>query len=96
MILAELSIYPMDKGAHLSPYVARAVKIIRASGLKHQFTAMGTIIEGEWSDVMKVVDDCYCELEKDCDRIIVNFKADAKKDKANLLEEKVKSVEEKL
>ena len=96
MVIAELSIYPMDKGEHLSPYVARALKIIKASGIRHEFHAMGTILEGEWSDVMSVVDACYRELEKDCSRIIVNFKADSKRGGKDLIEMKVKSVREKL
>ncbi len=43
---------------------------------------MGTSIEGEWEDVMTVVDACYQELKDDSDRIFLNFKADCKKDAA--------------
>jgi uncharacterized protein (TIGR00106 family) len=96
MVLVELSIYPLDKGEHLSDYVARAVKIIKNSGLEYEMHAMGTLIEGEWSEVIKVVDLCYKELEKDCDRIIVSFKADCKKGKSNLIETKVRSVADKV
>lgn len=96
MVLVELSIYPMDKGVHLSSFVARVVHVIQKSRIKYQLTSMGTIIEGEWAEVLRVVDACFKELDRDCDRIIVNLKADSKRGQKNLMESKVKSVEEKL
>ena len=35
--------------------VARAVKIVRESGLPYETTSMFTTIEGEWDEVMSVV-----------------------------------------
>ena len=32
-VIVEFSIFPIDKGESLSPYVARALKIIQDSGL---------------------------------------------------------------
>lgn len=94
--LVHFSIFPVDKGEHLSSYVARAVRIIRDSGLSYQLDSMGTTIEGEWPMVMDVVDRCFEALKKDCNRIIVNMKADYKKDGDDRMTIKVKSVEEKL
>ena len=94
--VVHLSIFPVDRGEHLSAYVARAVHIIRESGLPYHLGAMGTTIEGEWPAVMAVVDRCFEELKKDCGRIIVNFKADYKKDAGNRMARKVASVEEKM
>lgn len=94
--IVHLSIFPVDKGEHLSGYVARAVRIIRESGLPYHLGAMGTTIEGEWPAVMDVVNRCFRELQKDCGRIIVNLKADYKKDAEGRMTAKVMSVEEKL
>jgi uncharacterized protein (TIGR00106 family) len=94
--IVHLSIFPLDKGEHLSSYVARAVRIIRESGLPHHLGPMGTTIEGEWQAVMDVVNRCFEELRKDCGRIIVNLKADYKKDAENRMTGKVASVEEKM
>jgi uncharacterized protein (TIGR00106 family) len=94
--IVHLSIFPVDKGAHLSAYVARAVDIIRESGLPYQLGPMGTSIEGEWSAVMGVVDRCFEELKKDCDRIVVHLKADYKRDADGRMAAKVASVEEKM
>lgn len=96
MVLAELSIYPVDKGISLSPYVARAVKIIKKSGLNYHLGPMGTSIEGDFDDVMKVVSLCFRELEKDCDRIIINLKVDYRKGRTGAITGKVKSVQSKL
>ena len=95
-VLIELSIFPMDKGVSLSPYVARAVAVIRESGLPYELGPMGTCIEGEWDAVMAVVDRCFRELSRDCDRINVSIKADYRSGAAGRLHGKVASVRAKL
>ena len=94
--LVHFSIFPIDKGEHLSGYVARAVSIIRDSGLSYRMDSMGTTIEGEWPMVMDVVTRCFEALEKDCSRIVVNMKADYRKGMDGRMAAKVASVEEKL
>lgn len=95
-VILDFSIFPMDKtGSSLSPYVARALDVIRKSGLKHTLGPMGTSIEGEWDDVMAVVDACYRELESDSDRIYINLKADCRKGRTNGMAAKVQSVRDK-
>nr|WP_287412925.1 MTH1187 family thiamine-binding protein [Pseudodesulfovibrio sp.] len=95
-VIIDFSIFPMDKGdKSLSPYVARALNIIEQSGLSYQLGPMGTSIEGEWGEVMAVVDACYQEIKDDSDRIFLNFKADCKKGRSNGLTNKVRSVQDK-
>lgn len=96
MVIAELSIYPLDKGVSLSEYVARAVKVIKNSGLDYILGPMGTSFEGEFEEVMEVIKKCFYELEKDCDRIAVYIKMDYRKGRQKGLTQKVKSVEDKL
>lgn len=95
-VIIDFAIFPMDKGESLSPFVARAVKIINESGLPHQLHPMGSCIEGEWEEVMAVVDKCFKELKKDCGRINVNFKADYRKGESGRMKRKIASVESKL
>lgn len=95
-VIVELSIFPMDKGESLSPYVARALGVIRESGLPHELGPMGTCIEGEWDEVMAVVSACFKELEKDCARVSVNLKADYRAGAAGRMAAKPRSVREKL
>ncbi|THB70544.1 MAG: thiamine-binding protein [Desulfovibrio sp.] len=93
-VIIDMSIYPMDKGEHLSPYVARAVKIIEQSGLDYVFGPMSTAIEGEWDEVMAVVDQCMRELSKDCDRVLLALRADNRKGRTKGLSDKITSVRE--
>ena len=58
-VIVEFSIFPMDKGESLSPYVARALNVIQESGLAYELNPMGTCVEGEWSEVMALVDRCF-------------------------------------
>ena len=95
-VIVELSIFPMDKGVSVSPYVARAVKIIKSSGLAYASNPMGTCIEGQWPEVVKVVDQCFKDLQNDCDRIYLTIKADYRKDRINGLAGKMASVESQL
>ena len=95
-VIVDFSIFPMDKGESLSPYVARAVKIIKESGLPYKFGPMSTSIEGDWEAVMAVVNKCYQAFEKDCSRINLNLRADCRKGSSGRMQSKVKSVEEKM
>jgi len=57
-VLANVAIFPLDKGASVSAYVARAVRIIKESSLPYQIGPMATVIEGDWDEVMNVIDKC--------------------------------------
>ena len=96
MVLAELSMYPLDKGVSLSKYVARSLEIIDGCGLPYQFTPMSTIIEGEWDEVMDVVNRCFKAMEADCDRVSTFLRLDYRKDRKNAIKSKVESVEDKV
>jgi len=94
--IIDFSIVPKDKGESVSPYVARAVAIIRDSGLSYRFGPMGTSIEGEWPEVMGVVEQCFEALKKDCSRIYMTIKVDYRKGNGGRLQGKMASVEQKI
>jgi len=95
-VIVELSLFPMDKGLSVSQYVARAVEIIRASGLAHQLTPMGTCIEGEWAEVLPVVDACFRAVAEHSDRVYLTMKADWRRGRTGGLAAKTASVEAKI
>ena len=95
-VLAEVSIFPLDKGASVSPWVARMVKIIRDSGLDYTLHSMGTCLEGSWSEVMEVIDNCFQDLQQDCDRIYLTLKLDYRRGGNGRLEQKVESVRQQV
>lgn len=96
MVLLEFSMYPLDKGASLSPYVARSLDIIARSGLPYRLTPMGTILEGEWDAVMRVVGDCFAALQTDCERIAVQIKIDYRRGETPRMQSKIEAVEKRL
>lgn len=94
--IVDFSIFPLDKGESLSAYVARAIRIVRESGLPYVFSPMSTSIEGDWDEVLAVVTRCKEELEKDCGRIHVALRIDWRSGPAGRLTAKTQAVEEKL
>ena len=94
--MAYVSITPLGRDESVSQYVARAVGVIKNSGLAWQLTPMGTIIEGDKiADVLSVVSEAVEELEE-CNRISVSVKVDYRRDREGGLEKKVKSVMDRL
>lgn len=86
----------MDKGQSVSAYVARVVAVIRARGLAHELTPMGTCIEGEWEEVLSVVDACFRTMAAESDRVYLSMQADWRRGRAGGLKAKTASVEAKL
>jgi uncharacterized protein (TIGR00106 family) len=96
MLLAEFSMWPMDKGESVGPYVARLLDIIDKSGLPYRLGPLGTCVEGEYDQVMAVIRACHESLAKDCNRIACTIKMDYRKGHGNMLESKIESVEKTL
>jgi len=96
MVLLEFSMSPLDKGESLSHYVARSLDIIDRSGLPYQLTPMGTIVEGEWEQVMALVTACYQTMSQDCSRISTSIKIDYRAGKSGRLKSKIGAIESKL
>ncbi len=92
-MLAEFSIAPIGAGEHLSEPVAEMLKIVDASGLPYELHAMGTIIEGEWTEVMRVIEQCYRLMIERYPRVSVTIKIDDARGRTGRLRGKVESVE---
>jgi uncharacterized protein (TIGR00106 family) len=93
MVLLDFSMTPLGKGESVSPYVARCLEVVAASGLDYRLHAMGTTLEGELDDVLAVVRRCFEALSTDCDRVSCAIKIDYRKGKSGRLESKVRKVE---
>jgi uncharacterized protein (TIGR00106 family) len=96
MVLLEFSMSPFAKGESLSPFVARSLDIIDKSGLPYQLTPMGTIIEGEWAEVMAVVTACFEAMQSDCERISTQIKIDYRAGPGGRIQSKIEAVEQRL
>lgn len=96
MVLLEFAMNPPDHGQGVSAYVARILDVIDRSGVTYRLTPMGTILEGDFEGVMKVVGDCFRALEPDCPRIGMNLKMDYRAGSESRLASKVEAVEKHL
>ncbi len=95
-VVLELSMWPVDKGESLSPYVARSLEVIDQSGLDYRIGPMGTCIEGEFDEVMGVVKHCFERMAADCNRVTASIKLDYRKGRTGRLTAKIDSVEQKV
>jgi len=95
-MIAEFSIVPIDKGTSLSPYVAECLRIVQDSGLKHQLTPMGTVLEGEAEKVMATIMACHSRVLEMSERVVTSISIDDRRDRPADMERKVRSVKEKL
>ncbi len=96
MVLLEFSMSPLGKSESVGKYVSRSLDIIDRSGVEYRLNPMGTVLEGEWDEVMDVVRQCFLRMKKDCNRISCTIKIDYRKGKKGRLSGKVASVEKRL
>ncbi|WP_046470136.1 MTH1187 family thiamine-binding protein [Allosalinactinospora lopnorensis] len=95
MIVA-FSVSPMDTGESVAPAVARAVRVVRESGLPNRTDAMFTSVEGEWDEVMDVVKRAVEAAGEGSKRVSLTLKADIREGVQDGLTSKVEAVEEEL
>lgn len=99
-MLFQLTMFPSGqkrKTASVSEHVAKVIDIIDKSGLPYKMTPMATCIEGNWDDVINVINKARMKLRRlGHDRIYINITVDDRKGYKNRLTGKIKSVENKL
>lgn len=96
MVLLEFSMSPLGKGESVGKFVSRSLDIIDKSGIEYRLNPMGTILEGEWDQVFRVVRRCFERMRKDCNRISCTIKVDYRKGHRGRLSSKTASVEKRL
>src|SRR5690606_21679936 len=97
-MLAAFSIAPVtsDPSGSVTEAVARAVKVVRDSGLPNETTSMFTTVEGEWDEVMDVVRRAVDAVAEVSPRVSLVLKADIRPGRTGQLTAKVERVEEAL
>ncbi len=94
-MLLELSVIPLGRGRSIGQDLAELLRIIDASGLDYRLTAAGTILEGDWDQVMVVARKCHEEMRKKTERVVTLIKVDDYADRVGRLSAAVESVERK-
>ncbi len=95
-MIAEFSIVPIGVGESLSAHVARAFEVIQASGVAYEHHAMGTNLEGEWDEVMRVIKACRDRLLETSNRVSLSIKIDDRVGVTDGLRRKVASAKQRM
>lgn len=95
-MLLEFSMFPIGKEESVGAEVARSLDIIDRSGVPYRLNPMGTVLEGEWDEVMNVVRACMEAMTSDCNRVACTIKLDWRRGATGRLASKVESVEKRL
>jgi len=98
MAVVFVSITPLGTGTpSVSRFVAGVERILRGTALRHQLTAMGTIIEGDLDEILSVVRRMHEHpFGEGAVRVSTLVKIDDRRDKEHTMAGKMRSVEEKL
>ncbi len=98
MAVVFVTITPLGTGTpSVSKYVAGVERILRGTKLKHQLTAMGTIVEGDLDEILRVVREMHEHpFTQGAVRVSTLVKIDDRRDKVHTIDGKMRSVEEKL
>ncbi len=92
-MLAHIQFIPVGTGEELKELIAKTVDIIEKTELDYQLTSMGTLVEGEWDEIMALVRKCHDTLFEQANRIVTSIVLDDRKDAKNRLKGKVLEVE---
>lgn len=96
-VIADLCVVPIGVGTSVSKYVAACEKVLCEAGLEIQLHAYGTNIEGEWDDVFNAIRRCHEVVhEMGAPRISSTLKFGTRNDREQTMEDKIRSVEQKL
>jgi uncharacterized protein (TIGR00106 family) len=98
MAVVEVSVTPLGTATpSVSSYVAGCLKIIRESGLEYQLTPMGTVIEGDIDDILRVIRAMHeAPFNAGAERVSTLIKIDDRRDRPHTMAGKVASVTLKL
>lgn len=96
-MLAEFSVTPVGAGESLGDTIAAIIRIVDESGLPYRANPMGTVVEGEWDEVMDLVKRCHEEAIKHAPRLLSRIDLDVRPSKPEgRLTGKLESVEKRL
>lgn len=96
-VMIDLCVVPIGVGVSLSTYIAACEKVLAEAGLKTALHSYGTNVEGEWDAVFAAVKRCHEVVHgMGAPRITTTIKVGTRVDRTQTMEDKIRSVEEKI
>lgn len=98
MAILEIGVVPIGtKDTSLSSYVADCIRILKKEKVRYELTSMGTNIEGDLNDLIKVALKMHqAPFKKGASRVLTTLKIDDRRDKVGTLSGKKRAVQKKL
>jgi uncharacterized protein (TIGR00106 family) len=96
-VIADLCVVPIGVGVSVSRHIAACEQVLREAGLKIRLHAYGTNVEGEWDAVFAAIKRCHEVVhEMGAPRISSTLRFGTRTDRGQTIDDKIRSVEEKL
>jgi len=96
-VIADICVTPLGVGVSTSEYVAACVKVLRKAKLNPHLHAYGTNVEGEWDRVFDALLKCHRVVHAmGAPRISTTIRIGTRTDRKQTIEDKMKSVYDKL
>ena len=95
-MICQFSISPIGSSESLSKDVARIIDLIDKSGHPYQTHAMGTIVEGEWDEILELIHRCHMVMAEQNSRVITTIHIDDRKHSTQRISGKIQSIEKHL
>ena len=96
-VIADLCLIPIGVGVSVSREIATCERVLAEAGLKTKLHAYGTNIEGEWDDVFAAIKRCHEVVHAmGAPRISSSLRFGTRIDRPQSMDDKVRSVEDKL
>ena len=61
-MLAQFSIIPIGRGSSIGEQLTAVFKIVDESRMPYKVNPMGTVIEGEWDDIISLIKNVMMRL----------------------------------
>lgn len=93
-VVAEIAVFPLGTGEpSVREYVRALYRIVLESGMKHELTAMGTLLEGRLEDVLALArrlhESCFT-VAGGTSRVLTTLRLDERRGEPLTLEGKVR------
>jgi uncharacterized protein (TIGR00106 family) len=96
-VIVDFCLVPVGVGVSVSEYVTACQRVFEKAGLKTHLHAYGTNLEGDWDRVFRAIRECHESVHgMGVPRISSTLKLGTRTDRDQTMEQKVRSVEEKL
>jgi len=96
-VMVDLCVVPIGVGVSLSEYIAECERLIEGAGLESELHPYGTVIQGDWDAVFRVVKQCHERVhEMGVPRVFTTLKVGTRTDRTQTMTDKVDSVRRKL